>query len=140
MENEKISRKNKTIIAAVILSLAIAAILYVLCNSTFSGTLSFHFLTNTRTGEQIGIVGCLVYFVFVGFVFGLLFSSFLCLVALLTFYYLHRKDKNLYNKRYHPPYEDEFFYGGKIARISGFSAVGFLILLDAIGLITIHVF
>lgn len=133
-------RKNKIIIATSIILLVFTIFCLVLSNSSINGALSFHYVYNQNTGEPLSLgMSIFLYLLFFWFV-GLVPFSSVFLFSLIVYFFLHRKDKRLLERRYHPPYEDEMYFGGKIAFISTYTAIFILMVLQISNLVVIRVF
>lgn len=127
-------RKNKLIITVAVLLVVIIAFFSIALSGNFSGTLEFKILNNQETGEPLGVLASLFLYVLMLLLFGLVPSSCVFLFAMLVYFFLHRKDPNLFKKGYSPKYEEEFEYAGKLSFCSTYAATFMLILLYAIGL------
>lgn len=56
------------------------------------------------------------------------------------YYFLHRKDKNVFDRSYHPRYEEEFYYGGAVSFIATYIAAFILMVLHISNIATINIF
>ncbi len=61
------------------------------------------------------------------------------LFMMSVYYFLHRKDKKVFDRRYHPEYEKEFYYGGSVAFAATYIAVLHLMILHLSDLATINI-
>jgi hypothetical protein len=136
-EEEKNIQKNKRIIKSFVISVVGILFSYVLIKSSPGEGPDFHYI-----GQQIlhdplfflaGVVGfLLLWFCIVG---GIPAAS-VFLLMLCFYFFLHRKDPKLLERNYHPKYEEEFHYGGKIALIYTYLATLILMLLNFFSIIT----
>ncbi len=133
-------KKNKRIITISILIYVFILFLFVLINSTFNDELRFVYVTNQNTGEPIGVIGSLFLYVLLWWFVGLIPSAMVFLFVLLLYHFLHRKDSRILERNYHPPYEEEYHYGGKVTFISTYIAAGVLLILQIFNVITINIF
>lgn len=133
-------RKNKIIIATSIVILIVILFCLILSNSSINGALSFHYVYNQKTGESLSLgMSIFLYVLFFWFI-GLVPFSSVFLFSLIIYCFLHRKDKRLFERKYHPSYENELYFGAKVAFISTYTAIFILMVLQISNLVTIQVF
>ena len=123
-----------------VLVLVFAVVACILLNSTTNDTIYFHYVNNQNTGEQIGAVTSIFLYILLWWLIGTLFASFVFLCMLCLYYFLHRKDKRLFERHYHPKYEEEFYYGGTVSFVAAYAAVFVLLVLHISNIATITVF
>lgn len=133
-------KRNKIIIATSTIVLVFLIFCFILSNSEINGSLSFHYVHNQNTGEPLSLIVSIFLYILFWWFIGLVPSAAVFLFSLIVYYFLHRKDKRLLERRYHPPYEEEFHFGGKVAFISTYIAVLVLLLLQISNLVMISVF
>jgi len=140
MNEDKSIIKNKRIILSSILIFVTLIVVLLLLNSRFNNDVYFHYVYNQNTGEQLSVItSLLLYLLFLWFV-GLVPSACVFLFMMMVYAIIHRKDKRLFEKSYHPNYEEEFFYGGLMAFVVTYSAVLVLMILHLSNIATIKVF
>lgn len=135
--NENNIKKNKRIITISTLILIFVMLFFVLINSTFNAKFEFVSIINKNTGESIGVVSSLFLYVLLWWFIGLFPSAIAFLFVLLLYYFLHRKDRRILERNYHPPYEEEYHYGGKIAFEYSYIATGIILILQIFNIINI---
>ncbi len=138
--NEIGIKKNKRIITISILIYVFILFLFILINSTFNDELRFICVTNQNTGEPIGVIGSLFLYILLWWFVGLIPSAMVFLFVLLLYCFLHRKDRRILERNYHPSYEEEYYYGGKVTFIATYVAAGLLLILQMFNVITINIF
>lgn len=140
MNEDKSIIKNKRIILISILIFVTFIVVLILLNSRFNDDVYFHYVYNQNTGEQLSIITSLfLYLLFWWFVGGI--PSACVFLFMATIYaIIHRKDKRLFEKSYHPKYEEELFYGGQMAFAVTYLAVLVLMILHLSNIATIRVF
>ena len=132
-------KRNKMILATAILLLVIGSTVFILLNSEICGPPSFHRIQNQNTGEDLSIVmSVFLYLIFWAF-FAMIPTSAVFLFSMCVYSILHRKDKRLLEKRYHPPYEDELHFCGYVSFASTYTAFLLLLILQVSNLMDIHV-
>ena len=140
MNEDKSIIKNKRIILSSILIFVTLIVVLILLNSRFNNDIYFHYVYNQNTGEQSSIITSLfLYLLFLWFV-GLVPSACVLLFMMMVYAIIHRKDKRLFEKSYHPKHEEEFFYGGLMAFVVTYSAILVLMILHLSNIATIKVF
>lgn len=139
-DEERSIYKNKLILTVSVLVLVFSAVACILLNSTTNDSIYFHYLHNQNTGEPLGLVASIFLYALFWWFAGLIPSSCVSLFALCVYYFLHRKDKRLFERSYHPKYEEEFHYGGAVAFISTYAAILILMVLHISNIATINVF
>ena len=141
MENEeKTIEKNKRISAITVLSVVFIITAFILMNSTLNDTVYFHHIHNRNTGEPIGFVASILLYLLFWWFVGLVPSACVFLFMLFLYCFLHRKDKRLIERNYHPKYEEEFYYGGAVAFISTYIVALGLMILHITNIATIKIF
>lgn len=133
-------KKNKIIIATSVILLVLSMFILILSRSSINGALSFHYVYNRNTGEPLSLAMSIFLYILLFWFIGLIPSSSVFLFSIMIYYFLHRKDKRLFNRNYHPTYEEEFFFGGKVAFASTYLAILILMLLQISNLVIIRVF
>lgn len=133
-------KRNKIIIATSTIALVFIIFCFILSNSEINGSLSFHYVHNQNTGEPLSLLVSIFLYILFWWFIGLVPSAAVFLFSLIVYYFLHRKDKRLLERRYHPSYEEEFHFGGKVAFVSTYIAVLILLLLQISNLVSISVF
>ena len=133
-------QKNKLIITVAILVLVFIVVAYILLNSTVNDTLYFHYVYNQNTGEPLGLIASIFLYILFWWFAGLIPSACVFLFALCLYYFLHRKDKRLFDRCYHPKYEEEFHYGGAVAFMATYVAVFILLVMHISNIATINLF
>lgn len=137
---EKIIHKNKIIITVAVLLLVFVIMACILLNSTTNDTLYFHYIYNQNTGKQLGLITSIFLYILFWWFAGLVPSACVFLFTLHLYFFLHRQDKRLFDRYYHPKYEEEFYYGGAVAFIATYVAIFILIVLHISNIATINVF
>lgn len=132
--------KNKLIITVAVLVLVFAVMAYILLNSTTNDTLYFHYIHNQNTGESLGLIASILLYILFWWFVGLVPSSSVFLFVLCLYYFLHRKDKRILDRYYHPKYEEEFYYGGLLSLAATYIAILVLMILHISNIITINAF
>jgi hypothetical protein len=133
-------KRNKLIIATSTIALVFLIFCLILSNSEINGSLSFHYVHNQNTGEPLSLIASIFLYILFWWFIGLVPSAAVFLFSLILYYFLHCKDKRLLERRYHPPYEEEFYLGGKVAFTSTYIAVLILLLLQISNFVSISVF
>lgn len=133
-------QKNKIIITVAVLVLVFVVVAYILLNSTINDTLYFHYVHNQNTGEPLGLIASIFLYILFWWFAGLIPSACVFLFMMCLYYFLHRKDKRIFDRYYHPKYEEEFHYGGAVSFIATYMAVFILIVLHISNIATINVF
>ena len=132
-------KRNKAILATAILMLVIGSTVLIILNSEICGQPAFNRVQNQNTGEDLSIVmSVFLYLIFWVFFAGIP-ASVVFLFSIAVYFFLHRKDKRLLEKRYHPPYEDELHFCGYVSFASTYTAFLPLLILQLSNLIDIHV-
>lgn len=139
-DEERNIQKNKLIITVAVLVLVFVVMACILLNSTINDTLYFHYVHNQNTGEPLGLITSIFLYVLFWWFAGLVPSACVFLFAMCLYFFLHRKDKKLLDRSYHPKYEEEFHYGGTVAFIATYIAVLVLMVLHISNFATINVF
>ena len=137
---EKYIQKNKTIITVFVMVLVFIVVACILLNSTTNDAIYFHYVYNQNTGEPLGVVASIFLYILFWWLIGTLFASFVFLCMLCLYYFLHRKDKRIFERHYHPKYEEEFYYGGTVSLVAAYVAVFVLLVLHISNIATITVF
>lgn len=137
---ERSIQKNKFIITISVLVLIFVVMAYILQNSTVNDTLYFHHVYNQNTGEPFRIIDSILVYILLWFVVGLIPCACMMLFVLCLYCFLHRKDKQFFDRRYCPIYEEECDYGWKFAQISTYVAVLILMVLHISNAVTINAF
>ena len=132
-------KRNKKILGIFAICLVSIIFFAILKNSSYNGTFSFHYVYNQNTGEPISFIGSIFLYFLLWFVLGLVPSSVVFLCTSTLFFFLHKKDKQLFQSRYSPPYQDEFYFGGFISLSSTYIAVLMLMFLHISNIFTIKV-
>lgn len=130
-------RRNKIIISTLSISIVLFFFFLALSNCEFTGELSFHYIENKNTGEQMSLFVTIVFLLFIWWVLSLIPASCMFLFAMSVYFFLHRKDKKLLIRGYNPPYESELYFGCTVAMTATFIATFILMLLFSIGLIVV---
>ena len=132
-------KRNKAILATAILMLVIGSTVLILLNSEVIGHPSFHRIQNQNTGADLSIVmSVFLYLIFWVFFAGIP-ASVVFLFSIAVYFFLHRKDKRLLEKRYHPPYKDELHFCGYVSFASTYTAFLLLLILQVSNLMEINV-
>ena len=140
MIEEKSIIRNKRIILSSILIFVILIVVLILLNSRFNNDVYFHYVYNQNTGEQLSIIASLFLYLLFWWFVGLVPSACVFLFMMMIYAIIHRKDKRLFEKSYHPEYEEEFFYGGLMAFVITYLAILILMILHLFNIVTIKVF
>lgn len=127
------------ILAAAILLLVIGCTVLIILNSEICGPPSFHRVQNQNTGEDLSIVVSVSLYLIFWLFFAGIPTSFVFLFSMGVYFFLHRKDKRLLEKRYHPPYEDELHFCGYVSFASTYTAFLLLLILQVSNLMEINV-
>lgn len=138
-DEERNIQKNKLIITIAVLVLVFVIVAYILLNSRINDTLYFHYVHNQNTGEPLGLIASILLYILFWWFAGLIPSACVFLFAMCLYFFLHRKDKKLLDRCYHPKYEEEFHYGGMVAFIATYIAVLVLMVLHISNFATINV-
>lgn len=133
-------KKNKIIIATSITVLVFTVFCLILSNSSINGSLSFQYVHNQNTGEPLSLSESIFLYILFFWFLGLIPFSVVFLFSLMIYFFLHRKDKRLFERRYNPPYEEEMDFGFKVSYISTYTAIFILLILQISNLVTIKVF
>ena len=99
-------RRNRIIITVAVLSVVIIAFFSIVLSGDFCRELEFQIIDNPKTGEPLGVFMSLFVYVLMCILFGLVPSSCVMLFAMLVYFFLHRKDQNLFKKGYSPKHEE----------------------------------
>lgn len=138
-EEEKSIQKNKKILMTFVL--AVVAVLFscVLIASSPGEGPDLQYLWNRFVSDPVSFIGAMVGLLFFWFfIFGALASSSIFLLMLCLYSFLHRKDPRFFERHYYPKYEEEFYYGGKVAFVSSYTATLILLILYATNIITFN--
>lgn len=128
-------KRNKMIISASSIAIVVLIFLYTLSNSEATGEFSFQYIQNRNTGDPMALAPSIFLYLLLWYVSSLVPASCIFLFAMLVYYFLHRKDPRLLERRYHPPYESELDFGCAVAMTATFIATFILIVLYACGVI-----
>ena len=132
-------KRNKAILATAILMLVIGSTVLIILNSEICGQPAFNRVQNQNTGEDLSIaMSVFLYLIFWVFFAGIP-ASVVFLFSIAVYFFLHRKDKRLLEKRYHPPYEDELHFCGYVSFASTYTAFLLLLILQVSNLMEINV-
>lgn len=138
MEENSIQKNKRILLIATITYVSLLSLLF-LINCSFNNEIQFVFINNQNTGEPIGAIGSIFLYILLWGIAGLIPSAMVFFLMLLTYSFLHRKDPRFSRRFYHPPYEEEYLYGGKIAFTSTYIAVGILIVLQMFNIVSLNV-
>ena len=139
MEEKSIVKNKRIILSSIVIFVALIVIL-ILLNSSLNSDVYFHYVYNQNTGARLSIITSLfLYFLFWWFA-GFVPSAVVFLFMMSVYYFLHRKDKKVFDRGYHPEYEEEFYYGGSVAFVATYIVVLFLMILHLSNLVTINIF
>lgn len=133
-------KRNKIILSTLIIAVVISSFCLILFNSSINGNLSFRHIINNNTGEPVPLLESVFLYILLFWIAGIVPSSAVCIFSFYIYLFLHRKDKRLFERRYHPPYEEELYFGAKVAFESTYIATFILMILHISGLFTIRVF
>lgn len=112
--NDRSIRKH-IIIDLVEIAVVLAMMLYTISESQYIGEIEFRYMYNQNTGDQLSVIASIFIYIFCWFVLGMLPFAVVFLVGLTVYFIIHRKDENLFNRSYSPPYKVEFMAGGSFA-------------------------
>lgn len=133
------SERNKRIIAIATGIFWISIVGWVLLESCPAGPFEFHWIRSGTTGERLPLIANIFLYGIAWAFFSMIPSAWVFLFALFVFFFLHRKDKKLYQRHYYPPYEEEMHYGGKLAFALVYITTGALLLLHITNLVEIKI-
>lgn len=133
-------KRNKIIIATSIIVLVFTIFCLILSNSLINGSLSFQYVHNQNTGEPLSLGTSIFLYILLFWFLGLLPVSAIHLFMFMVYFFLHRKDKRLFERGYNPPYEEEMYFGSRVVFISTYTAIFILLILQISNLVTIRVF
>ena len=131
-------KRNKIIISVTVISVTIALFIYTLLKSEFVGNMSFQYIYSPNTNEPLPILICIFLYFLLWLLCGSIPFSCLFFLVLIIYTIIHRKDKSLFNRRYHPVYESEAYLGYAVSAISVYTATFILIVLHASGIISVE--
>lgn len=132
-------RRNKIIIATAAITLVAVIFCWILTHSSFNGTFSFHCVHNQNTGEPLSIWTSIMLYILLFLFLGMVPSGVVMLFVELIYVFLHIKDKHLFRRRYHPPYEEEFYFGASVAFKAVYIAIFILMILHISNLVSIYI-
>lgn len=127
-------KKHIKIIALVEIAVVLAIMLYTISESQYIGEIEFRYMYNQNTGERLSAITSIFIYIFYWFVLGMIPFAVVFLVGLTVYFIIHRKDKNLLDRSYLPPYKIEFDIGGLIAFLAVFLSQFILVILHVSGL------
>lgn len=139
-DEERSIQKNKIIITVAVLVLVFVVVACILLNSTTNDTLYFHYVHNQNTGEPLSLIASIFLYILFWWFIGLVPSASVFLFMMCLYYFLHRKDKRILDRYYHPKYEEEFYYGGTVSFAATYIAILILMILHISNIATINVF
>ena len=99
--------KNKTIITCAGNVLVAVGFILAVCSCQLNGDIGFVYCENPETGEQLGAFYSLFVYSFLWLVSGVVPFAVVMLFKMAVYYFLHRGDKRLFERGYHPEYEQE---------------------------------
>ena len=137
LENQ---RRNKRIIAIICIIVALVVFIIIITTCQLNNQLSFRYIHNNNTSEQLSILVSIFLYILILGVAGLVPYGALALLSMIVYFFLHRKDERILERRYHPPYESEFFFGEFVARITAYIGTFIMLVLYISGLITFRIF
>ena len=100
-------QKNKTIITCAGNVLVVVGFILAVCSCQLNGNIGFVHYENPETGDQLGTLYSLFVYLFLWIVSGVVPSAVVILLKMAVYYFLHRADKRLFERGYHPEYEQE---------------------------------
>lgn len=136
---EKNIHRNKLIITICVLVVVFLLTVPILLNSTKNDFLYFHPVHSGKTGEPLGVISSILLYMLLLLLLGMFPSSIVFLFVMCLYFFLHRKDPNIWSRSYHPKYEEEFSYGGSIAFIVPYAMAFLLMLMHISNYATIRV-
>ena len=139
-DEERSIQKNKKIITVAVLTLAFAIVAVILLKSTLNDTFYFHYIQNQKTGENIGLIVSILGYLLLWWLLGMLPSACLSLFSLCLYYFLHRKDKEILSRHYHPKYETECSHCAYLSFTISYIATFVLLVLHIFNIATINIF
>lgn len=133
------NKRNKIIMSCLLLLCAVLCVCFLLSEGEIHPE-NIDIESACAQISEYGVGLFLFEWIMLTLMYGTVFWTALFCISIPIYWGLHRDDKRILDRWYHPPYEDELFFGGYLSAGIGYLFTFLLVLLKYIGVLEIDFF